>query len=193
MILVLPFACEPGNARLARVFARAVQRRLAGSRFMPLAAEREGEIHFLNRTDPFEPAELARIGREQGARTVVDGAVAARGGPLAFAARIVEVEVASGKPVHAASVAFAAGELFDAAAAVAGAISGAALAGAKAPPVADLEALALFCEAEEMAMRSYPSAADAAAARARRAALYAEAGRRDARICVEIGDGARPA
>ena len=52
MMICLPLACEPGNARLARIFSRLVQKKLSRNMkavFQPLAAVREGEVQFLNR------------------------------------------------------------------------------------------------------------------------------------------------
>lgn len=199
MIVVLPFACPPGHARLARVLARQVQRRLSragAARFLPLAAEREGELFFLNRTAPFDGPAAARLGREQGARQVLDGAVAEAAGPLVFEARAWLVAVHGEHATDLGPRTFARGEVFDVAEGIAGdAARVAGLAWRATPgepvPVRDIEALALFLEAEEMGMRPYTSAAEASAARARRRELLAEAARRDERIRAEL-EGASP-
>jgi hypothetical protein len=193
VIAVLSFACEPGLARRARVLARAVERRLARvtrARVVPLAAAREGEVSFLNRTEPFGPGEAVSIARDQGADFILDGVLAATAGPFLVEARALLFSAREGRITAEAQASLGPPDLLVAADRIARRIApalGAPLpAGDEALPVADLEALELYIQAEEIAMRCYRSAEEAARARAERAALLALAARRDARIALEV-------
>ena len=172
--VVIPFACEPGAARVARGLARAVQRRIAGSgkpaRFLPLVAEREGEIFFLNRRDLLPEDEVRRIAREQGVARVVDGRL---GGADV---EVLVHEATPGAPPVTRPFPLLLDRFFDIAGAIALWLAPVAGAGAKmGPPIQDPRALELFLEAEDLALIGYRSADEAAAARARRSSLLAEA------------------
>jgi hypothetical protein len=146
---------------------------------MPLVAERDGEIFFLNRRDPFPADEAARILREQGAGRLVDGRL--DGGEVE-----VVVNVASAAPV-ARSFPFDPARFFDVTAAIARWLAPQPAAGAiLGPPILDAGALDLYLEAEDLGLTGFRDAAALADGRARRAALLAEAARRDPTIASAL-------